>query len=99
MTNGKICATISPYKRSCGLSRDKNKEEPSMENNCKKTLSDLIRSRIVLEKGDDMLMNMPFLFCAFMTLGAPWVALVGAVIALSKDYKFSIENNADKDEE
>ena len=69
-----------------------------MENNCKKTLNDLIRSRIVLEKGDDMLMNMPFLFCAFMTLGAPWVALVGAVIALSKDYKFSIEGMPAKNE-
>ena len=69
-----------------------------MENNWKKILSDLCRSRIVLEKGDDMLMNMPFLFCVFVTIGAPWVALVGAVIALSKDYKFSIEGMPAKNE-
>ncbi|MBR5231596.1 MAG: DUF4342 domain-containing protein [Clostridia bacterium] len=69
-----------------------------MENNWKKILKDLCSSRVVLEKEEDMLMNLPFLFCVFMTLAAPWVALVGAVIALSKDYKFSIEGMPAKDE-
>jgi len=54
----------------------------------------LFRLRIKAAKGDITIVNLSVLFLIFVLLFAPWVAIVGLVLALVLGYRFSIERNS-----
>ena len=69
-----------------------------MENNtANKTgfFSLLYRTRIVITKGETTIVNLSLLFSIISLLCAPWLVVIGAVIALVLGYKFAIERNAE----
>lgn len=60
----------------------------------------MYRTRIVITKGDSTVLNLSMLFSIIALLCAPWLVIVGAIVALALGYKFAIERNAaafDKD--
>ena len=68
-----------------------------MENNtANKTgfFSLLYRTRIVITKGETTIVNLSLLFSIISLLCAPWLVVIGAVIALVLGYKFAIDRNA-----
>ena len=60
----------------------------------------LYRTRIVITKGESTILNLSVLFSVISLLCAPWLVIIGAIVALALGYKFSIDRNAsafDKD--
>ena len=78
-----------------------------MENNTNNTSTNkggffslLYRTRIMITKGETTIVNLSLLFCIISLLFAPWLVVIGAIIALVLGYKFAIDRNAkgfDKD--
>ena len=60
----------------------------------------LYRTRLMILKGDTTIVNLSLLFSIIALLCAPWLVIVGAIVALVLGYRFSFERNApafDKD--
>lgn len=60
----------------------------------------LYRTRIQITKGDSTILNLSILFSVISLLCAPWLVIIGAIVALMLGYRFAIERNAaafDKD--
>lgn len=60
----------------------------------------LYRTRILITKGESTILNLSVLFSVILLLCAPWLVVVGAIVALMLGYRFAIERNAaafDKD--
>ena len=60
----------------------------------------LYRTRLMITKGETTIINLSLLFSVISLLCAPWLVIVGAIIALLLGYRFSIDRNAaafDKD--
>ena len=78
-----------------------------MENNTNNTtngkngfFSMMYRTRILITKGDTTILNLSLLFSIISLLCAPWLVVIGAIVALALGYKFAIDRNAsafDKD--
>jgi hypothetical protein len=75
------------------------KEEPTVENNSNNNgkvnaFGFLYRTRIVIKKGESVIVNLSVLFCIIALLFAPWLVAIGALVALLLGYRFSIDRNA-----
>jgi hypothetical protein len=60
----------------------------------------LYRTRVIIMKGDTTILNVSILFGIISLLCAPWLVVIGALVALLLGYRFSIDRNAaafDKD--
>ncbi len=78
-----------------------------MENNTNNTtngkngfFSMMYRTRILITKGDTTILNLSLLFSIISLLCAPWLVVIGAIVALVLGYRFAIDRNAaafDKD--
>lgn len=58
------------------------------------------RTRLVIRKGEATIVNLSMLFSVISLLCAPWLVIIGAIVALLLGYRYSIERNApafDKD--
>ena len=58
------------------------------------------RTRLVIRKGEATIVNLSVLFSVISLLCAPWLVVIGVIVALALGYKFAIERNAaafDKD--
>jgi len=55
----------------------------------------LYRTRLMITKGDTTIVNLSLLFSVISLLCAPWLVIVGAIIALLLGYKFAINRNAE----
>lgn len=58
------------------------------------------RTRLVIRKGEATIVNLSVLFSVISLLCAPWLVVIGAIVALVLGYRFNIERNApafDKD--
>lgn len=67
------------------------------QNNCRRgnnIFSFLYRTRVRVVKGDIDILNLSLAFSVLAVCTAPWVAVIGLVIALALGYRFSIERNA-----
>ncbi len=53
----------------------------------------LYRARIRIAKGNVTILNLSALFSIIALLCAPWLVMIGAVVALILGYKFSISRN------
>ncbi|MEG0050143.1 MAG: DUF4342 domain-containing protein [Clostridia bacterium] len=56
----------------------------------------LYRTRVRIDKGNTSIVNLSLLFALLAAISAPWVAVVGGIVALVLGYRFSIERNADE---
>jgi hypothetical protein len=65
-------------------------------NNSGKTgvFSFLYRTRLVISKGQTTIVNLSVLFCLIALLVAPWLVIIGVIVALLLGYRFSIDRNA-----
>jgi len=54
----------------------------------------LYRTRVKVCKGQTTIINLSFIFSLLAVSTAPWLAVVGLIIALMLGYRFSIEKNA-----
>ena len=65
-------------------------------NNQEKTgvFSLLYRTRIQITKGESIIVNLSVLFCIIALLCAPWLVIIGAIVALILGYRFSVQRNA-----
>ncbi len=54
----------------------------------------LYRTRIVIKKGESVIINLSILFSVIALLFAPWLVVAGVIIALLLGYRFSIDRNA-----
>ena len=65
-------------------------------NNQKKTgiFSLLYRTRLLVTKGNSQIINLSILFSIISLLCAPWLVVIGAIVALVLGYRFSLEKNA-----
>lgn len=54
----------------------------------------LYRTRVKVCKEETNIINLSLLFSLLALLSAPWLVVVGFVIALALGYRFSIEKNA-----
>ena len=70
--------------------------ENNNNNNQKKTgiFSLLYRTRLLVTKGNSQIINLSILFSVIALLCAPWLVIVGAIVALVLGYHFSIERDA-----
>lgn len=59
-----------------------------------KWFSILNRTRVKVFKDDITIINLSLLFSLLAVLSAPWLVVVGFIIALALGYRFSIEKNA-----
>ena len=60
----------------------------------------LYRTRLMLRKGEVTILNLSLLFSVISLLCAPWLVIVGAIVAVVLGYRFSVDRNAagfDKD--
>ena len=60
----------------------------------------LYRTRLMVTKGETTIVNLSLLFSVIALLCAPWLVIIGAIVALVLGYRFGIERNApafDKD--
>jgi len=60
----------------------------------------LYRTRLMVTKGETTIVNLSLLFSVIALLCAPWLVIVGAIVALVLGYRFAIDRNAaafDKD--
>jgi hypothetical protein len=67
-----------------------------MENNESATrkngfFSVLYRTRVKVTRGDVVIVNLSALFSIISLLCAPWLVIVGAIVALALGYRFSID--------
>lgn len=72
-----------------------------MENNTNNTnqkktgiFSLLYRTRLLVTKGNSQIINLSVLFSIIALLCAPWLVIIGAIVALVLGYHFSIDRNA-----
>lgn len=65
-------------------------------NNQKKTgiFSLLYRTRLLVTKGNSQIINLSILFSIIALLCAPWLVIIGAIVALALGYHFSIDRDA-----
>jgi len=54
----------------------------------------LYRTRIVILKGESTIVNLSILFSVIALIFAPWLVIIGALVALLLGYRFSISRNA-----
>ena len=54
----------------------------------------LYRTRVKVCKEQTPILNLSLVFSALAVMTAPWLAVVGLIVALSLGYRFSIEKNA-----
>ena len=54
----------------------------------------LYRTRVVIMKGDTTILNVSILFGIISLLCAPWLVVIGALVALLLGYRFSIDRDA-----
>ncbi len=55
----------------------------------------LYRTRIMIKKGESTIVNLSVLFSIIALLCAPWLVIIGAIVALALGYRFSIQRNAE----
>ncbi|NLO86331.1 MAG: DUF4342 domain-containing protein [Clostridiales bacterium] len=56
--------------------------------------SSLYRTRVKINKADTPIINLSLLFMILATISAPWIVIIGVIVALVLGYRFSIEKNA-----
>ena len=69
-----------------------------MENNTANKngfFSMLYRTRIQVTKGETTILNLSVLFSIISLLCAPWLVVIGAIVALVLGYRFAISRNAE----
>jgi hypothetical protein len=54
----------------------------------------LYRNRVVISKGTVTVVNLSILFTMISFLCAPWLVIIGAIVALVMGYRFSFEKNS-----
>ena len=54
----------------------------------------LYRTRVKVQKDDTPILNLSLIFSIIAVCSAPWLAVIGLVVALVLGYRFSIERNA-----
>lgn len=54
----------------------------------------LYRTRIKVDKGSTPILNLSLIFSILVVCSAPWLAVIGLVVALVLGYRFSIERNS-----
>ena len=54
----------------------------------------LYRTRVKAAKGNVTIVNLSLLFSVLSLLLAPWVVVIGVIVALVLGYRFSFEKNA-----
>lgn len=54
----------------------------------------LYRTRIKVDKGSTPILNLSLIFSILAVCSAPWLAVIGLVVALMLGYRFSIERNS-----
>ena len=54
----------------------------------------LYRTRVKVQKDDTPILNLSLIFSVVAVCSAPWLAVIGLVVALVLGYRFSIERNA-----
>ena len=54
----------------------------------------LYRTRVKVQKDEIPILNLSLIFAIVAVCSAPWVAVIGLVLALVLGYRFSIERNA-----
>ena len=67
-----------------------------MENTTKSNngfFSILYRTRVKVSKGNTTILNLSALFSVISLLTAPWLVIIGAIVALVLGYRFSIDRN------
>lgn len=55
----------------------------------------LYRTRIKVMKGNTTIVNLSLIFSGIALLSAPWLVIIGALVALALGYRFSMERNAE----
>lgn len=55
----------------------------------------LYRTRIKVMKGNTTIVNLSVIFSVIALLSAPWLVIIGAMVALALGYRFSMERNAE----
>ena len=55
----------------------------------------LYRTRVKVSKGGTSILNLSIIFSLLAIFSAPWLAVIGLVIAVILGYRFSIERNAE----
>ena len=72
-----------------------------MENNTNRNenktglFSFLYRTRILITKDNVTIVNLSILFSLIALLVAPWLVVVGAIVALALGYRFSIDKKTE----
>lgn len=64
------------------------------QNKTNHIFSFLYRTRIKVNKGETPILNLSLIFSILAVCSAPWLAVIGLVVALMMGYRFSIEKNA-----
>lgn len=54
----------------------------------------LYRTRIKVDKGSTPILNLSLIFSILAVCTAPWLAVIGLVVALVLGYRFSIQRNS-----
>ena len=54
----------------------------------------LYRNRVVASKGGVTIVNLSIVFFILAVLCAPWLVLIGAIVAFALGYRFSFEKNS-----
>ena len=54
----------------------------------------LYRTRVKVQKDDTPILNLSLIFSIIAVCSAPWLAVIGLVVALVLGYRFSIERDA-----
>lgn len=54
----------------------------------------LYRTRVKVSKGDIPIINLSLLFSILALISAPWLVVVGFIVALALGYRFGIERGA-----
>ena len=64
-----------------------------MENKSNGFFTTLYRTRFKVAKGDATVLNLSVLFSVISLLSAPWLVVIGLIVALVLGYRFSIDRN------
>lgn len=56
--------------------------------------STLYRTRVKVQKGSVTIVNLSLIFSLLALLSAPWLVVIGFLVALALGYRFSMERNA-----
>ena len=54
----------------------------------------LYRNRVVVSKADVTIVNLSIVFFILAVLCAPWLVLIGVIVAFALGYRFSFEKNS-----